>query len=260
MQGAIEATCSVLDGTNKVGKLKKNDKGYYDLIVGALNMVNSKGQYYDLQSGKRFFEEASDLCRMAEKGMLRGEYGHPNQLPNQSDDDFTERMLRIDEQSACCHHRRIWLDFDRFKDRAGKAFVGIMSTVGPSGPFGPALEKQLENPEENVAFSIRCFTMPHRVGGKVFKEMRHVVTFDYVNEPGIEYATKYDNPTLEHRSEKIITAGSVMRASRNILNRPGTTESQAVPVRALLSAMGLEVCDTPQARRNFTELLRTDKL
>lgn len=260
MQGAVEFSCQVLNGKNAAGTLKKNSNGYYDMIVGALNMTNNKGEFYDYNYGKRFFDEASDLVRMASKGVLRGEYGHPNQETGQSDDKFVERLLRIDEKSACCHHKRIYLDFDRYKDGGGRPIVGIMSEVSPSGPYGEPLDKQINNGSENVCFSIRCFSMPHRVGGRVIKEMKHVVTFDYVNEPGIAMATKYDSPSLEGHASKIFTQGAVMQSARNIRQRPGSNESVSVPISALMGALGWEVRDTPQAKRNFYELMNTTKL
>jgi Peptidase S80 family len=260
MQGAVEFSCQVLNGTNKAGSLKPNANGYYDMIVGALNMTNNKGEFYDYNYGKKFFTEASDLVRMAQKGVLRGEYGHPNQETGQSDDKFVERLLRVDEQSACCHHKRIYLDFDRYKDAGGRPIVGIMSEVYPSGPFGPPLEKSIQNGHENVCFSIRCFSMPHRVGGRVIKEMKHVVTFDYVNEPGIVMATKYDSPSLEGHATKIFSQGAVQQSARNIRSRPGSNESAGIPIQALMGALGWEVRDTPQAKRNFYELMNTKKL
>lgn len=257
MSGAVEFSCQVLNGTNKAGSLKKNDKGYYEMIVGALNMTNNKGEFYDYGSGRKFFDEASDLVRMAEKGVLRGEYGHPTQEVGQSDDAFIERLLTVKEKEACCHHRRIWLDFDHFKDKGGRAIIGIMSEVGPSGPYGDTLIKHLENEHEDTCFSIRCFSLPRRIGGRIIKEMKHVVTFDYVNEPGILMATKYHSPTLESYGDRMFSQGAVGRTARIIAGRPGSNESTAVPIQALMGAMGWELRDSPAAKRNFFELLQT---
>lgn len=259
MQGAVEVSCQVLKGTNKAGILRKNEKGYYDMIVGALNMVNNKGEYYDAAYGRKFFDQGSDLVRMAEKGILRGEEGHPKQ-GMMDDEKFVERLLTVEEKSACCHHRKLWLDFDNFRDATGRPFIGIMSSVGPSGYYGEALERDLENPEIDVNFSIRCFSMPRRQGGRIVKEMKHAVTFDHVSEPGILQATKYHTPSLEDYSTKLFTQGRVMQAARNIRKAPGSNESSRMGMETLLGAIGWEVRDTPQAKRNFMELLNTTKL
>lgn len=261
MIGAVEYSSQVLNGSNKTGVLKKNPDGTYPFIVGALNMVNNKNEYYDFDYGKKFFAEAGDLCRMAKKAVLRGEYGHPNQETGQTDDKFIERLLRVDEKSVACFHRRIWLDFDNFKDKMGKPFIGIMSEVLPDGPYGPTLDKQITTGIMDVCFSVRCFSLPRKIGGRIIKELKHVVTFDYVTEPGIAQATKYNCPTLESHSSKIFTQGTVLQAERNVRNAPGSNESA---VRAnltnLMDMVGWEVRDTPQAKRNFLELLNTPRL
>lgn len=260
MKGAVEVSCQVLNGTNKTGLLKPNERGYWPMIVGALNMVNNKGEYYSLDYGRKFFDEASDLVRMAEKGVLKGEEGHPKQ-DMLSDDKYVERLLRVEEQFVVCKHHSVRLDFDNFKDAQGKPFVGIMSEVGPSGFYGPALEKSLKDPNEEVCFSIRCFSMPHRQGGRIVREMRHAVTFDRVTEPGIKYATKYHSPTLEaYQNDKLFTQGKVLQAARNIRNAPGSNESSNISVQALLNACGWEVHDSRAAQRNFMELLNTTRL
>lgn len=259
MHGAVEYSCQVLNGTNKTGTLKKNDKGYYEMIVGALNMTNNKGEYYSYDYARKFFDEASDLIRMAKKGVLRGEYGHPKQ-GMLSDDKFIERLLTVEETTTCCHHRRIWLDFDKFKTPDGKPFIGIMSEIAPSGPYGDPLEKQINNGQENVCFSIRCFSMPHKIAGRIIKEMKHVVTFDAVNEPGIAQATKYNSPSLENHSNRIFTQGTVAQSARNVRSAVGSNEAANLPVMALMGALGWEVRDTPQAKRNFLELMKTKSL
>lgn len=258
MGNTVEVSCTVLNGMNKAGTLKKNERGYYDMLVGGLNIVNNKGEFYDLNYGRKFFDEASDLCRMAEKAVLGGELGHPKQ-GMLSDDKYVERLLTIEEKSICTHHKRIWLDFDNFRDKHGKPFVGIMSSLTPAGPYAETHQRDLDNPDTNVCYSIRCFSMPHRIAGRIVKEMRHVVTFDKVNEPGIEYATKFNSPSLEQFT-KTFTQGTVRQAERNIRLAPGSNEAAHVPITALLNACGWEVRDSPQAKRNFFELLNTTKL
>lgn len=261
MIGAVEYSNQVLNGTNKAGILKKNSNGTYPFIVGALNMVNNKGEYYSYDYAKKFFAEAGDLCRMAEKKVLRGEYGHPNQEVGQSDDKFIERLLRVDEKSVACFHNKIALDFDNFKDKMGKPFIGIMSDVLPDGPYGDVLDKQITTGIMDVCFSIRCFSLPRKIGGRIIKEMKHIVTFDYVTEPGIAQATKYNCPTLESHKGKIFTEGTVRQAARNIRARPGSNESGArVQIDNLMNLIGWEVRDTPQAKRNFLELMNTPRL
>lgn len=255
MQGTVELTSNFLNGVNKAkGIIKPNEHGEYPIIVGALNMTNNKGEYYEASYAKHFFNEASELTRQVQKGVLRGEYGHPNQN-SLTDDQYISRLLRIDEPSACCTHRKIWLDFDNYRDATGRQIIGIMSNVAPYGPYGDVLKKAFDDGREEVCFSIRCFSFPHRVGGRIIKEIRHIVTFDYVNEPGIILATKYNSATLESYRSKLFTEGAIREAAHRVRTAPGSNESAVLPISNFMAALGMEVRDTQHARRNFTELL-----
>jgi hypothetical protein len=179
------------------------------MVVGALNVFNSGGSYYPLKGSEALFDESSSFQRRVKRAALRGEYGHPKPVPRSldprqqklNDQEFARRNLSIYEENVCCHHMKIWLDFDRVKDKDGKPVISIMSLVAPNGPLGHVLEKQLQNPHENVCFSIRSFTDNRMRFGIEERILREIVTFDYVNEPGIATAEKYFAPSLEARSE-----------------------------------------------------------
>jgi hypothetical protein len=259
MQGTVELSSNFLNGVTRPSIITPNEHGEYPLLVGALNMANNKGEYYDARYARHFFEETSELVRMAVKNVLRAEYGHPNQGAL-SDPAYVQRLLRIDEQSVCASHRKLWLDFDNYHDDNGRPIIGIMSNVAPYGPYADALERALKNPREEVCFSIRCFSLPHRIGGRVIKEIRHIVTFDYVNEPGIKLATKYNTKgttqaTMESYRTHTFTEGDLREAAYRARTAPGSNESSAVPITQFMSLMGWEVKDSRSAKRNFSELL-----
>lgn len=194
-------SCTSLAGTNKVGKLKQLDNGYYRMVVGALGMFNSAGHFYTYEQAKQVFVEGGAFMRRVRRGALRGEYGHPKQ-GNMSDMQFARRVLDIDEKSVCCHHRNVELVFDEITDEKGNPVIAIYSEVAPDGPYGKYLAEALENPSKNVCFSIRAFTKDYKVMGVKNRDIRQVVTFDYVNEPGMSIAEKFKNPALESHSEK----------------------------------------------------------
>lgn len=260
----VELSSSILNGTNKKGVIRKDSNGEYQIVVGGLNMCNNKGEYYEYKYAEKFFRETSELTRMARKNVLRGEYGHPNQAPGQKDDDFVRRLLRIDEQSVCCSHRRLRLDFDNYRDGMGRPIIAIVSHLAPYGPFADPLERAIEDGKEEVCFSIRCFSLPFKVGGRVIKEIKHIVTFDYVNEPGIAMATKYHSASLESHTSLIelpeartFTQGTVIEAAQQLRRMPGSNESARLPMDSFLASMGWEVRDTPGAKRNFLELMNS---
>ena len=235
----IMFSCSALAGTNKVGTLKQLDNGYYRMIVGALNMFNSAGQFYTYEEAKTVFEESGALQRRVGRGALRGEYGHPRQ-GNMTDQQFARRVMDIDEKSVACHHRKIELVFDEQHDERGNPVVAIYSEVSPNGPYGSFLAKQLENPDENVCFSIRAFTRDYTLMGVKNRALKTVVTFDYVNEPGMSIATKYKNPSLEGfgSSEKLFTRGTMEQALRNAAGAGIAQESTMLTASELFASMG----------------------
>jgi hypothetical protein len=204
--------CTALLGTNKVGELKKTDDGYYIVVLGALDVFNSAGAYYPYDSAKDVFKESSSLMRRIANGALRGEYGHPKRQPNQSLREFVDRVLQIDEKNVAFHIRKVTVDFTSVKGEDGRPVIALIGEIKPSGPFAHVLEKQLENPSENVCFSIRSLTDDTFVAGKLHKHIRTVVCWDYVNEPGISVATKWKSPALEGLGGETMIPKSVLES------------------------------------------------
>lgn len=174
----IKFGCSALNGTNKTGIIPKDADGYRTMVVGGLNIFNSAGQYYSYDGAKSLFESSSQFMRRVSRGSLRGEVGHPKQEKGQSFDDYVQRILEIRESNVCVHFKEIFLDSNSIKDVNGKAVVAIMAKLIPSGPHGAALEKSLENKNENVCFSIRSFTKDYYDRGIEIRELKNIVTFD----------------------------------------------------------------------------------
>ena len=84
-----------------------------------------------------------------------------------------------------------------FKDDNGNYIIAVVGKIRPSGPNAKALQDMLDNPEENVCFSVRSFTEDSIANGRITKLVKHIVCWDLVTEPGIKYATKYNTPSLE---------------------------------------------------------------
>lgn len=238
----IKFTCTSLEATNKKGIIPADKDGYRELPIGGLNILNSAGQWYDYNGAKELFESSSQLMRRVKRGALRGEVGHPQPLPGQSMDDYTMRILTINEKNVCAHFSEIYLNFNDFKGEDGKPIIAIMGKVAPSGPFADMLERALNNPKENVCFSIRSFTQDSYKGGRYERVLKNVVTFDYVNEPGIHIAEKFKAPALESKFERIMTESQVKRA---ITNCPSgiAKESMALSPSELFASLGWSLED-----------------
>ena len=251
MLNNVTFTCTRLFGTNKVGDLKKNDRGYYEMVIGALNMFNSAGMYYRADAAKQFFEESSSFMRRVKRGALRGEYGHPRREAGMSMQAYYARLLSIHVDKVCCHFASVRLDFESYKDDQGRPIVAIIAEVCPNGPLGHVLEKQLQNPQENVCFSIRSFTDDKMERGVINRYIKTIVTFDYVNEPGMAVAEKYNAPALEGLEDTVFTRGQIEASSAQILETAGVgNESVQLNTHELMAALGWEM---PRTARNASK-------
>jgi len=251
---SVRFACSSLAGVNKVGILKPDENGYYEMVVGALNVYNSAGQFYVFEQAKELFQESSQLMRRVSRGALRGEYGHPKPLPGMTTEQFANRVMSIDESNTCCHHKEISLDFDRVKDASGKPVIAIISKVCPSGPQGAALDRSLKNKDENVCFSIRAFTDDYRDRGIYKRVLKTIVTWDLVNEPGISAAEKFKSPALESDDTdgKIISRGEIERGMRNAQQFGMATESAMMNIADLYRNMNWDTSHlSNQAKPNW---------
>jgi len=181
-------------------KLKKDDKGYYYVTLGALNAFNSTGEFYDIEGVKDLLvSDSSALSRRLKAGNLKGEVDHPQYVPGTPKAAFYNRNMKILLSNTSHHIRDIELvPTNKDSGMSGKGkYTLIKAWVKPSGAHGDALKEALENPEENVAFSIRCFTMNVRVNGIMVKKITQIITWDWVNEPGMADATKWKSLGIE---------------------------------------------------------------
>lgn len=181
-------------------KLKKDSKGYYYITLGAVNAFNSTGEFYDIEGVNDLItNESSSLYRRLKSGALKGEVGHPEYTPGTPKAAFYSRNMKILLSNTSHHIRDIELvPTSKDSGLSGKGkYTLIKAWVKPSGPHGDALKAALENPDENVAFSIRCFTMNVKVNGVLVKKITQIITWDWVNEPGMSDATKWKELGIE---------------------------------------------------------------
>ena len=207
--------CIRLKGSNKLGVIKPDKDGCYTQVIGGLNAYNSGGSFYELEAGLQFFQAQSSFQRKIGRGVLRAETGHPKKTPGMKEYEYGERILRIEETLVCGTWRKIWLSNADLRDEQGRRIVPIMGTIYPSGPYKDMLIHAFQSPGEQVCFSIRSFTndIP-RGDGTFIKKLLQIVTFDYVNEPGIWSAEKLLSPNLEHNSADRALLSETLNKSR----------------------------------------------
>lgn len=239
MNGLIKFSCTSLRPGQK-GIVRRREDGAYVTPVGGLNVLNSAGQRYVYEEARGLFERSSQFMRRVSKGNLKGEVGHPKPQPGMTEDGYLNRILSIEETNICCLHKEIWLDFDSVRDERGNPVIAIMSAVVPSGPKGDFLGRAFETAGDNVNFSIRAFTDDYMSRGVVCRILRQIVTFDYVTEPGIGHASKFNAPSMEHLVERQFTDTMVRRVATA---NTGVAQESAVNAHDLLNAMGYRMDD-----------------
>lgn len=213
---SIKYACTALVGTNKAGILRPDEHGYYKLIVGALNFTNSAGIYYDYDTSRQVFESSSSFMRRINDGCLYSEEDHPQWSGNMSLDDYVTRIKRIEPKNICAHIREVEVVKENTGDNGKPVFV-IYAWVKPDRERGQYLKDALDNPDQNVCFSLRALVDDRVIGGRRVRSITDLITFDWVVEPGISLAKKYNAPGLEsydaiNRSEMIIPLSAIETA------------------------------------------------
>ena len=182
--------------TNK--ELECDDNGYYTMNVGALNTFNSAGAYYSLAGAKALFESNSALMRRIKNGFLKAEVGHPKKTSIMSMPEYMNRILTINPENVCAHIKEVWLEETNTKEAGSDAnLVLIKAKIKPSGPKAQFLKELFDDPDANVAFSIRSLTTDTLINGIVVKVLKQVITWDFVIEPGLSTATKWKTLGIE---------------------------------------------------------------
>ena len=198
-------------GKNKLDKIQTDENGYRKIILGGFNLANESGIFYPLTNQVRsLYESDSSILRKLRKGQCFSEVGHPNIL-NMPEHVAIQRLQQIDETNTCTHIKSISLEST--KDENGDEVVLAYGWVKPDGAKYFVLEKGFENPDRDVAFSIRSFADMTTEGFKRVRKVFDVITYDYVNEPGIRRATKYNTAAaLEQLLDFHFTKDNLERA------------------------------------------------
>lgn len=226
----FEQTKLSLNGKN--GIATPDEDGYYELVLGALNVHNnSRSWYYTDKGARELFGPGSLIHRKIANGCMRGEVNHPKQQPGEKLEAFYDRMMDIDLNNVCCHFKALWLDetFGKTHPEFGNPdMIAIMGKVKPSGPKGYILKEALENKHENVCFSIRSLANEEIVRGKRIRALTELITIDFVNEGGILVASKWDSPATESIASTPVIEQVLRRCSSKGENRTFSLESAQV--------------------------------
>lgn len=227
MTNSIVFNCTALVGSNKAGVLKPDKNGYYDVVLGAFDFKNSAGENYPFTSAKHLFKSSSSLMRRINNGQCRGELGHPSKESGMSYRDYIERILEIREDKVSHHIKALRVDNQSVTDKDNRPIVAVIGKVKPSGPYGDILRESIDNPDENVAFSLRSLVEQGLENGVVQKHIKTLITYDYVNEPGISIANKYQSPGLESIEEECPITLPVLESIQSDATKSGLEYKKA---------------------------------
>lgn len=185
----------MLTQTGKKGVLKQLDGGYYEIILGAFATQGAGGWFYNPEAAMRYINNDKEFMHMLTNGRLRSEWGHPVRTPGMRDDEWFARIHTMYEPNCSAHIRRIRPSMDTVKDASGRFVTAIIGEVKPSGKNSAEFKEQLDNPHEDVNFSIRSFA--RRDFRNMQKYITKIITWDNVFDPGVKVASKYATPSLE---------------------------------------------------------------
>ena len=116
--------------------------------------------------------------------------------PGQTREQYLARVMRIEEKFESHTIKEVVID-TTLKDVKGNRYIGIRGKVKPSGPYRDVLIQKFADPDMNVCFSVRSFTKDNFRNGRREKYTTSIITWDYVGEPGLDKANKYNSPSLE---------------------------------------------------------------
>lgn len=230
---------TILQGSNKKGVLKPDEDGYYTVVLGALDIINTGGErYVDTQISRNTFSAGGPLDKRIREGLLKGEWGHPKARDYPNPLAFERRIRQIDEDRTSHAISKVWLERIEYD---GKQVMGVIGKIKPCGPYGQQLKEMLDDPHQNVCFSGRFYSNVRRNPrtGMVEREIHTVGTWDYVSAPGIPQAKKYASPSLESEAFTItdnMLERAYLEERKTIDVAGGSLESGMISVTEIMSS------------------------
>jgi len=173
------------------GEQTKESNGTYKIIVGALNYLSGNGWYYEYtEQAAALYANGSALQQQAYNGEQLSEKEHPV-LKGMGKKQAFDRFTSFDKNNMTNYIT----SYEVIKSNEicklyGRPVYYIVATISPSGPYASELIDALEDPNKDVAFSVRSFSKRHVVNGITHKRQYRIIGYDNVSVPGISVATK----------------------------------------------------------------------
>jgi len=183
-----------------------SEDGYYKIRLGKLNAFNRQGIYYRVRDLDKVIGPGSTFYNRITEGYLRAEVNHPEAIreaakiknPRERVRALMRAIMFINLENVCAHIKEVTFVPTGKAERGFNAeIIDVYGWVKPSGPKKDILQSALDNPSENVAFSIRSLVRNTYENGIMIKDVIDISTWDYVYEPGVAGASKWGGAGIE---------------------------------------------------------------
>jgi hypothetical protein len=179
-------TLNVMPGGALKG-IEPDQSGVYRAVpVAVIGKPSRNNVLYDPNSFVNAMTDTrSRFYKNLTEGNLEGEWGHPLQSSNPK--EAIQRTLTIDRTKVSHYFSRI-----NTENSACGKYIVVYADIVPNGPYGEFLKESFSDPKRNTSFSLRSLTSaPRAIGGGISsKAIVAMVTFDAVDGPGFEEASK----------------------------------------------------------------------
>lgn len=167
--------------------------GYYDVALAALGVPTRAGIFYNVEPIMHCLQDRSSRFNlMLREGYLYGHRDHPIIRSK----DQLDLLTDIRHEFASHHFKSVYsgpiIPAQEWNGPAD-AYI-IAGKIKPIGSYKNDLIENLEDPNINTTFSLRslCREWQDRNSGVTYRDVRILVTFDWVTAPGFEHAaTRY---------------------------------------------------------------------
>ena len=174
-----KAISTKMENRNK--DIKKDENGDYQVIVGAVNHFTAGGELYVAEEVKEKFADNSVLMERCKNDLLEIEDEHPTWEPSMSKAQWFERLYSYDKSKVAAKITKLWLEeTDECAPGTDLKIILIWASIRPftDRPKGLLLKRDLENPDKNVAFSIRSIVYQETFNFTPVCKIKDIITFD----------------------------------------------------------------------------------
>jgi len=176
----------------------KDENGYYKVVLGEFNTFNRSGIYYEVPDPVKVLGPGTLVHRRIENGILIAENGHPDVSNIKDRAELSREVIKLRPENKIAHIKAIEIkNLGKVEPGFKYPVYRIYGWVKPEGPHKEILQEALENPDENVYFSIRSLVNQRRVGNIIIRTFILISTWDYVYEGGIANASQWNAAGVE---------------------------------------------------------------